>query len=81
MYKRQELDGVKEGVSFCVFPSSIVRFVWFRAIPLSGVVTTGISYRYVRELDVYKRQYLISAEDFRQKEAYQIVPLYAVFCI
>ena len=32
------------------FTSSIVRFVWFRAIPLSGVVTTGISYRYVREL-------------------------------
>ena len=27
------------------------------------------------------QMYLISAEDFRQKEAYQIVPLYAVFCI
>ena len=27
------------------------------------------------------QMYLISAEDFRQKEAYRIVPLYAVFCI
>ena len=27
------------------------------------------------------QMYLISTEDFRQKEAYQIVPLYAVFCI
>ena len=49
-FTSSELDGVKEGVSFCVFPSLIVRSVWFRAIPLSGVVTTGISYRYVREL-------------------------------
>ena len=27
------------------------------------------------------QMYLISTEDFRQKEAYRIVPLYAVFCI
>ena len=27
------------------------------------------------------QMYLISAEDFRQKEAYRIVPVYAVFCI
>ena len=72
-------DSAKEGLKY-IIGNEAMRFQFLtNSEKLSEKEKTA--YKRITEMNTNAEMYLLSVEDFREKENYHIVPVYAGFCV